>query len=93
MIAATITVSGRVQGVGFRWWATNLARELRLTGHASNLPDGRVEIRVQGDAEAIGRMIRVSIEEPTTTGRPGRVEDFDLHWVDPEPGRLGFSAR
>ena len=44
MERALIRVDGRVQGVGFRWWVQGLARELRLSGYARNLDDGRVEI-------------------------------------------------
>jgi len=93
MLAAIITVRGRVQGVGFRWWATGEARYLGLSGYAENQADGSVEIRAQGDDEAVGRMIRLTVEEPSTTARPGRVEDFDVKWVDVIAGARAFGYR
>jgi acylphosphatase len=90
MLAVQITVSGRVQGVGFRWWAQNTARALHLAGRVRNLPDGRVEISAQGDPDAVRRLLRFVIEAPTTTSRPGQVDDYALSWPEPEPGRTGF---
>lgn len=92
MHRAIITVDGRVQGVGFRWWAMGEARELGLTGRATNLDDGSVEVDVQGDVAKISVMLRRLIEQPSTTGRPGRVISHTLRWVDPSPGRRGFQA-
>lgn len=93
MLAVVITLRGRVQGVGFRWWATGEARYLNLSGHAENQADGSVEIRAQGEDEAVGRMIRLTLENPTTTGRPGHIEDYDLHWVDVILGARAFGYR
>lgn len=93
MLAVQLTVRGRVQGVGFRFWATGEARALGLAGHVANQPDGSVELRVQGEEEAVGRMIRLVVEQPPTTSRPGRVDDYDLRRVQPTPGLQGFSAR
>ncbi len=42
-------VSGRVQGVAYRNFVANIARELNLVGFVSNLPDGSVEVVAQGD--------------------------------------------
>ena len=42
--------SGSVQGVGFRFTAEMLAREMNITGWARNLPDGRVEITAEGES-------------------------------------------
>ena len=44
-----ILVSGRVQGVGFRYRTYYLAQNLGLTGWVQNLDDGRVEMELQGD--------------------------------------------
>lgn len=93
MLAVQVTVSGRVQGVGFRWWAQNTARALHLSGQVRNLHDGRVEIIAQGEPDAVRRLLRFTIEVPTTTARPGSVQDYDLSWPEPVPGRIGFSAR
>lgn len=46
-------VSGRVQGVGYRWFARGEATRLGLVGYAANLPDGRVEVMAEGDSPAL----------------------------------------
>ncbi|MDR1579985.1 MAG: acylphosphatase [Synergistaceae bacterium] len=51
-----VVVSGRVQGVGFRWNARSRAAELGLTGWVRNLPDRRVEIYFQGENGAVEEM-------------------------------------
>lgn len=53
MPAARFIVSGKVQGVGFRVSAREQALRLRLSGHAFNLDDGRVEVVAQGEAGAV----------------------------------------
>lgn len=51
--AARFLVSGQVQGVFFRASTREQAQRLALQGTATNLDDGRVEVRVVGDAEAV----------------------------------------
>ena len=53
MIQANILYSGTVQGVGFRYTAFGYASELQLKGWVKNLPDGSVEIMVQGPKTSI----------------------------------------
>jgi acylphosphatase len=53
MQAARFWVSGRVQGVGFRFSARHRALELGLSGYARNLADGRVELLAQGESTRI----------------------------------------
>ena len=49
-------ISGRVQGVFYRASTREQAHKLNLTGHAKNLPDGRVEVLACGDLMAIGNL-------------------------------------
>ena len=53
---AGFLVSGRVQGVGFRWWTRRTASRLYLSGTVRNLPDGRVEVRARGSAAALDEL-------------------------------------
>ena len=51
-----IYVSGRVQGVGFRYRVQSLASDMKITGWAKNLDDGRVEMELQGTEDMIERL-------------------------------------
>jgi acylphosphatase len=53
MIARRAVVSGRVQGVGFRFFAERAARELGVRGWVRNRPDGTVETFAEGDDQAV----------------------------------------
>jgi acylphosphatase len=54
----TIHFAGRVQGVGFRATTVYLARDLSLSGTVQNLPDGQVELVVEGPAREIDVLVR-----------------------------------
>ena len=54
MIAKKFVVSGRVQGVGFRYFVVREAEALGLAGWVRNLPDGRVEVVVSGEDVPVG---------------------------------------
>lgn len=49
-------VSGRVQGVGFRWFVARNAHALGLTGWVRNEDDGRVQVYATGAAEQLNRL-------------------------------------
>ncbi len=49
-------ISGRVQGVGFRYFAERVASDLSLTGYTRNLSDGRVEVYAAGPADKLSEL-------------------------------------
>ena len=61
----TVYFSGRVQGVGFRYQAMQLAREYEVSGYVQNLPDGRVRLEVEGTPEETGAFILAVTERMT----------------------------
>ena len=85
----TARVSGRVQGVGFRWWTRSRALELGLVGSATNLDDGRVEVVAQGPAQACERLLELL----SGGAAPGRVHHV-AHWLSAtREGVVGFEER
>ncbi|HEV2018066.1 MAG TPA: acylphosphatase [Gemmatimonadaceae bacterium] len=60
-----LEISGRVQGVGFRWFVVDRARRLQLSGWVRNCPDGKVEIAAAGNADALAQL-----ESAVTRGPP-----------------------
>ena len=64
MTSVRFLVSGRVQGVGFRWFVRQRASALGLAGWAANLPDGRVEVVAAGAADAMARLETALREGP-----------------------------
>lgn len=56
-VRAHVFVSGRVQGVNFRWYTQRKAQELGVTGWVRNLWDGRVEAIFEGDEQAVQRAV------------------------------------
>ena len=58
MIRVHAVVTGAVQGVGFRWATRREAARLGLVGFVRNLPDGQVEVEAEGDADAVGHLVR-----------------------------------
>lgn len=51
-----VLVRGRVQGVGFRWFVRETARDLGLAGWVRNRPDGTVEVAAEGSAVTLERL-------------------------------------
>ncbi len=73
-------VHGRVQGVGFRATTRHYALQLGLKGIVRNLPDGSVEIKVQGSKEALDRLLHKLKHE----SRPASIEKLDLNYTAPK---------
>lgn len=62
------TVSGTVQGVGFRWFVVRNASRLGLTGWVANAPDGTVRIVAEGAAGALGELELLIHDGPPGAG-------------------------
>lgn len=71
--AARWLISGRVQGVGFRWFVIRRAQELGVGGWVSNLPDGRVEVVARGTPQQLEAIEGVIRQGP----RAARVESVE----------------
>lgn len=69
-------VSGRVQGVGFRWWVGRRCDQLGLDGLGENLADGRVRVTASGAEPALEQL--VADLRAGTAGRPGEVDGVDV---------------
>ena len=64
MKAVKVMVIGRVQGVGFRYFASREANLLGLKGYVKNLYDGNVEVFVQGENESLSRFVEILKKGP-----------------------------
>jgi acylphosphatase len=77
------TVTGHVQGVGFRWFVARHARSLGLSGYARNLEDGRVEVVAIGNEPALVRLEELLRSGPANAQVTGveRAEQTNDHQV------------
>ena len=85
-VARRFVVSGRVQGVGFRYFTQDTARREGLTGVVRNLPDGRVEAVAEGDHESLDRFEAALRRGPSRA----RVEAVEIDSVPPTATAAGF---
>ncbi|MEO0115796.1 MAG: acylphosphatase [candidate division WOR-3 bacterium] len=89
-VRSQIFVSGRVQGVFFRDFTRENSLQLNLTGWVRNLPDGRVEVVVEGEKENILQLIErlkqgppaAKVKEVNVTWQTyrGEFSDFSIRW-------------
>ena len=83
-------VSGRVQGVGFRYFVVELARQLGLTGWVRNTPERAVEVLAEGERGALEallghlhqgpRLAHVRGVDETWSDYQGEFDDFRVTW-------------
>lgn len=89
IVARRFLIAGRVQGVGFRMFAQDVAALEGVHGFVRNLPDGRVEALVEGDQEVVDR-----VERRLRRGPAGaRIESFDVEPAAPTHRATGFFIR
>ena len=73
-----VHISGRVQGVGYRYFVLQLARNLNLTGYVRNLRDGRVEVAAEGEEQVLKSLL-----EKLQQGPPGAaVAQMETKWQE-----------
>jgi acylphosphatase len=87
-VARRYVISGRVQGVGFRYFTQDRAILEGLTGWVRNLPDGRVEALAEGDVDAVTRFERALRTGP----RSARVERVYIDKEEPTGAYSTFSV-
>jgi acylphosphatase len=84
---ATVFFTGRVQGVGFRYQALQVAKGFEVSGYVMNLPDGRVQLEAEGAAAEVKDFIvavRERMEgyvrkvEQTETQRAAQFQGFSI---------------
>lgn len=79
-------IQGRVQGVGFRWFAHREAAELHLRGWVRNTSDGKVELVAAGPPEDLAEL-RAALHKGSRGSRVDRVVEHEL--TDTEADTLG----
>jgi acylphosphatase len=88
-IAVRLVIRGRVQGVGYRWWAQREARRLGLDGWVRNIADGSVELLAAGPADAVA-----ALEDLCRRGPPSaRVTGIERAAADAVAIAPGFDDR
>ena len=86
ILTVNIKITGKVQGVGFRYFVLRQAQELGITGWVSNKSNGDVEALAQGEKADLEQFI-AKVKEGTTFSR---VEDVSLNWVNEAEQYFGF---
>lgn len=85
----TATVRGRVQGVSFRYFVREHARQLGLNGWVRNERDGSVTFVAEGDEEKLNQLLSYAHRGPTAA----RVDGVESWWSDAGERSQGFEIR
>ena len=88
-VARRYVIDGRVQGVGFRWFAHDTAAREGVHGWVRNLADGRVEVMAEGESSAVERL-EVAIRRGPSSAR---VDAVDVEEHAPAGRVTGFEIR
>ena len=86
-VRAVAVVSGHVQGVGYRWFVRGLADGRGLAGSARNLPDGRVEVVLEGPEDDVDAVVSAL----AGSDAPGTVRQVDAR-REPVQGMRDFTT-
>ena len=75
MIARKFLISGRVQGVGYRFFAQRSSAKHQVRGYVKNLEDGRVEVLAEGNAMAV-EAFRFDLAAGPANSKVGEIEEL-----------------
>ena len=87
-IAVRLIIRGRVQGVGYRWWARGVALRLDLDGWVRNRTDGSVELLAAGPSSLVEQLVGACQRGPSSA----KVDSIERFTVD-DDGIEGFEER
>ncbi|MFP7493863.1 acylphosphatase [Terribacillus saccharophilus] len=83
-------VGGKVQGVGFRLSAAEIARNLELSGFVRNEADGTVQVNAEGDADQVEEFIKEIKKGPNAFVK---VKQVDVKYLEKQQGFKRFEVR
>ena len=84
-----VHISGRVQGVGYRYFVLQLARNLNLTGYVRNQRDGRVEVVAEGEEQVLKAFLEDLKEGPAGAS----VVQVETKWQETTGGFSTFEVK
>jgi len=87
--AAHVTISGRVQGVNFRYYTVRKARQLGVNGWVRNLGDGQVEATFEGDESSVREIVDWCQHGPPAA----KVSEVVVEWEPPTGSYDSFGVR
>lgn len=90
-LTVRLRISGKVQGVGFRYFTKQTARKLNVAGWVKNEPDGTVTVEARGDSESLEKFVHslkdgprsaevASVEEKTIIGSEIKSNGFEIRY-------------
>lgn len=86
MIRHTVWFEGRVQGVGFRYTTTHVARRFKVAGYVQNLSDGRVKLVAEGEDQELRYFVEAVRERMSRQIRDHHVETGEATGEFGDPG-------
>ena len=89
MVQARLFISGLVQGVGFRRFIQKQALEMAVGGWVRNLPDGKVEVLLQGERQEVEMVIESCRQGPFMA----EIEEVEIEWEEITQEHIDFAVR
>lgn len=86
---AEIIIQGLVQGVGYRFFVIEQARDFHVNGYVRNLPDGRVEVVAEADKGILNDFINMLKIGPP----PAHIAGIDVKWHEEDIGFTDFGVK